>query len=106
MSGDTQPGLAPDQLRAKAEHVLAVLRTDPELTGRFQQDPIAVVTSLGLPEYAAGEFVREVGPALHADVQAYAVCRPSSCQITSMTIVTTTAIDPIDDGEEGEVITV
>src|SRR5437868_3259320 len=106
MGDDTQQELSADQLRAKARDVITALKTSPELVERFQQDPIAAVTSLGFPEYAAEEFVQEVGRSLHAEVQAYIGCQSTTiCHFTCYGTAMPTAIDPIDGGE-GEVLSI
>ena len=106
MSDDARKELGPDELRAKARDVIAALQDSPEQVERFQQDPVAAVTSLGFPEYAAEEFVQEVGRSLHAEVQAYIGCQSTTiCHFTCYGTAMPTAIDPIDGGE-GEVLSI
>ena len=103
MSDDTQKELSPDQLRAKAQDVITAFQTQPELVKRFDDDPIAAVTSLGFPEYAAEDLVREVGPSLHADVQAY-ICNRTCVRSCSRTCLITSLADGSGDdgGDDGD----
>ena len=106
MGDDTQQELSADQLRAKARDVITAFKTHPELVEQFEQDPIAAVTSLGFPEYAAEDLVREVGPSLH-EVEAYICNRTCRRSCTYTCLITALADGSGDDGDDdgdGEVM--
>ena len=100
MSDDTQKELTPDQLRAKATDVINAFKTHPELVEQFEQDPVAAVTSLGFPEHAAEDLVREVGPSLH-EVEAY-ICNRTCVRTCSKTCIITSFVDGGDGDDDGE----
>ena len=101
MSDDAQKELSSDQLRAKAQDVIGAFKADPGLVKQFDDDPIAAVTSLGFPEHAAEDLVREVGPSLHADVQAY-ICNRTCVRTCSKTCIITSFVDGGDGDDDGE----
>jgi hypothetical protein len=99
MSDDSQQTLGSDKLRAKAQDVIGAFKADPELVKRFDDDPIGTVASLGFPESAAEDLVIEVGPSLHADVQAY-ICNRTCRYTCKYTCILTSAVDGGDDSDD------
>jgi hypothetical protein len=59
-----------DQARNRIKAFAREAKSDPGMVDRLKSDPVATLTSAGVPQFAIGDFLREEG--MEAEVGGYA----------------------------------
>jgi hypothetical protein len=66
-----------DQARSKIKDFAREAKADPAMVSRLKSDPVATLTSAGVPQFAMSDFLREEG--IEAEVGGYLM---SSCWVS------------------------